>query len=135
MIKFSEIKKKIKAAFSDLDAKLIRKLEAVRERRIMAKVAKQFPNEDIDTIIEDNHIIHVHESRIPTDFGKVIDIKSVDLHDGTKHGKFWYASKKEDPSGTTEYEIRSNQQCQEAFKKIVEEQQRIKRERGYIDGF
>lgn len=135
MIKFSDLKKKIKAKFENWDTKLVQKLEAWRTRRIMVKVAKQFPNEDIDAIKEDNHTIHIDPSRIPTDFGKVLDIKAVNLGGRAIRGKFWYASKKEDVSGTTEYEIRDDQQCQEAFKKIVEEQQRIKRERGYFDGF
>ena len=134
MIKFRDIKKKVKETFSDLDVKFIAKLEAWRTRRIMKKVGKLFPNDEV-AIREDNHTIHIHESRIPTDFGKVLDIKSVELGGRTVNGKLWYASKKEDVSGTTEYEIRNDKQCQEAFKKIVEEQQRIKRERGYIDGF
>lgn len=135
MIKFKDIKKKLKEKFSNLDAKLITKLEAWHTRRIMKKVGKLFPADDIDAIKDDNHTIHIDPSRIPTSFGKVLDVKAVELSSKNRAGKFWYASKKEDISGVTEYEIRSDAQCHEAFNKFIEEQRKVKRDKGYIDGF
>ena len=135
MIKFKDLKKKLKETFSDLDAKLIRKMEAWRTRRIMKKVGKLFPNDAIETREEDNHTIHIDPSRIPTSFGKVLDVKAVELGGRNVRGKFWYASKKEDVSGITDYEIRSDAECQDAFKKFLDKQHEAKRNKGYIDGF
>lgn len=129
-INFGNIKKKIKAFFSGWDAKLAQKLEKWRMQREMNSIAKRFPVQDIKPLPDDDHIIAVDLSKATTNLdGKILEVKPVDIH--SSGGRIWYASKKEGENGTTEYEIRNNQQSQEAFSKHVDEQRKKESKRGW----
>lgn len=129
-LKLSNIKKAIKAKFTDLGLQIAKKLVARNERRHMTKIATQFPDQDIRPIVDDNHEIRIHASRIPTDLGKVLEIKPVSLHNKNGDVKLWYTSKKEDSSGVTEYEIRDDKQTREEFKRHFDTQHK-KNDFGY----